>query len=321
MTGKRLVFDTESFINKSKSKYGDKFDYSQAVYTKAKERLKLRCIEHDCWFEIAPDTHSRGTSAGGCPECAHQIKGKYHKLSLEDFITRSAAVHNGFYDYSFVEPFKNAHTKVTISCPLHGHFSQTVSNHLHNAFGCSECAATSRGLASRLPQDDVIQRFIEFHGDRFDYSKVKYESFYVPVDIYCKEHDHWFQQKPSDHFRSIGCRHCIHKGYDIRKKGFLYINKVGDTEFIKIGITNVCPVERAKVINRKSIHDVSNLFYFEHEDGGFILDVENQIKNTFQCGLVPRDEMKSGYTETTHYENLPEIIDIIVYRFNEYTPA
>lgn len=164
MAGKPLVFDTESFIKKSKSKYGDKFDYSQAVYTKAKERLKLRCIEHDCWFEIKPDTHTRDKSIGGCPICRQENLGQYHRLSLEDFKQRASDLHNSRYTYDFVHYFENAHTHINIRCAVHGTFYQTVNNHLYNGFGCPNCAKSGfqsdkEGYFYILKVTDTVGKF------------------------------------------------------------------------------------------------------------------------------------------------------------------
>lgn len=315
------VKDTESFIKYCLSKFGeDRFDYSKVEYKTAKTEVDIRCIEHDLWFRTQPYYHHSGK--GSCPECRREGLGQYHKLSVESFIERSRILHDNYYTYDNVTYFKNMHTNVTITCPIHGDFEQTPTNHLHNGYGCEKCAIIERGLAVRLQHEDVISRFIEKHGHSYDYSEVVYDGVYAPVKIYCKEHDNWFYQRPNDHFNSIGCKLCVDKGYSRDKSGYLYINKVGDNKAIKVGITNVCPIVRAKVLTRKSsIYHIEPLFYFYHQDGGFILDIESEILRKFPTGIIPKEHMTSGYTETIPCEYLPEIIDIIVYRFNENTPT
>jgi hypothetical protein len=323
-----IKFTTETFIKRSKEKFGNTFDYSQADYVTAKVKVKLRCIKHDLWFETTPDSHlrnpkngERGVVFGGCPECRREVLGQYHKLSVEDFARRSSEVHNNFYDYSKISEFKNMHETVEIVCPIHGSFFQTPTNHLHNAFGCAKCADIRTGQAIRLSQEEVIDRFKSVHGDRFGYSEVVYDGIYVPVKIWCKTHLDWFYQKPADHFSAVGCKKCVDKGFSTEKPAYFYINKVGDNVALKVGITNVCPIERAKVLDRKSSeYTVKNMFYFYHESGRFILDLETEVLNSFETGIVSKDKMSSGYTETIHIDKLPEIIDIVAYKFSNYKP-
>ena len=314
------VFDTESFIRECILKFGnDRFDYSKVDYISAKTEVKIRCLKHDLWFEAQPYTHRVGK--GSCPACMSEVLGQYHKLSVEDFVRKAKQVHNNYYSYENTTHFKNMHEYVVITCPTHGDFLQSPTNHIHNGFGCAECACVRRGLESRLSQEDIILRFKERHGDKYCYSQVEYDGIYTPVRIFCKEHNNWFLQKPNDHFSGTGCRLCIDKGYSRNKSGYIYINKVGDNVAIKVGITNVCPIQRAKVLNRKSdSYNIEPLYYFYHEDGGFINDLETEILSTFPTGLVSKVDMKSGYTETLSCQHLPEVIDIIVYKFNTYKP-
>lgn len=317
----RKVFDTESFIRECILKFGnDRFDYSRVKYVTAKTNVELRCIKHDLWFQAQPYIHRAGD--GSCPLCMREKLGQYHRLSLEDFIQRSSILHDNKYTYDKVDTFKNAHTDVVITCKLHGDFTQSVNNHLYNGFGCPTCGYISISNNSRLEQEDVLERFRAKHGDKYCYSEVVYNGYYEPIKIFCKEHNNWFYQKAGDHFTGTGCKLCIDKGYSRDKAGYLYINKVGNNVALKVGITNVCPIERAKVLTRKSpTHHIEPLYYFYHENGGFIDDLETEILAKFPTGIISKADMNSGYTETISCEYLPQIIDTIVYKFNDYMPA
>jgi Zn finger protein HypA/HybF involved in hydrogenase expression len=304
-----------NFLNKARAKFGDKFDYSLVDYINAKTPVKIRCTEHLEIFEVMPDTHTRSTSRGGCPVCHKEAMGQYHRLSLVDFIDRAKRIHGEHYDYSEIIEFKNAHTKVPIICNKgHGIFLQTVSNHIYNKFGCPTCGNEVTGEKRKLPQDEFISRSKTLYGERFDYNSVVYDGYYKPVKIYCKEHDNLFEQQPANHLQGVGCKYCIDKGYSRDKSGYLYINKITDG-VIKVGITNVCPIERAKVLSRKSLYNIVNLFYFYHENGDFIYQLEQKILKDFPRSIIDKSKMKSGYTETISSEFLPQIIDTIVYHF------
>ncbi len=57
------------FIAKSKKKFKDMFDYSRvpSQYVNNDTEVEIRCIEHNYWFKVTPDTHQR--KYGGCPIC------------------------------------------------------------------------------------------------------------------------------------------------------------------------------------------------------------------------------------------------------------
>ena len=59
----------------------------------------------------------------------------------------------------------------------------------------------------KLTTDEFIKKAQAVHGDRYDYSKVKYVNAATKVCIICKEHGE-FWQKPSHHTDGHGCTKC-----------------------------------------------------------------------------------------------------------------
>ena len=59
----------------------------------------------------------------------------------------------------------------------------------------------------KLTQEEIIERFRNVHGDRYDYSKVVYVNRRTNVTIICKEHGE-FSQSPYLHGTGAGCRQC-----------------------------------------------------------------------------------------------------------------
>ena len=57
------------------------------------------------------------------------------------------------------------------------------------------------------PQSKVIEEFRKVHGNKYDYSKVKYVNSLTKVKIICKEHGE-FLQLVGNHRRGIGCPTC-----------------------------------------------------------------------------------------------------------------
>lgn len=122
--------DNDSFINQAREVHGDKYIYSLVKYSGAKKHVSICCHEHG-EFKITPTNHLSGN---GCPNCS----GK--KTHINDFVKQANLVHVFKYDYLKVE-YVNARTKVIITCPEHGDFTQTPSSHL-SGVGCPGCAKT-----------------------------------------------------------------------------------------------------------------------------------------------------------------------------------
>lgn len=64
------------------------------------------------------------------------------KLTIEKFIEISNKRHNYMYDYSQVE-YVNNKTPVTITCPIHGTFTQRPDSHMQGK-GCYFCGLDSQ---------------------------------------------------------------------------------------------------------------------------------------------------------------------------------
>lgn len=118
----------------------------------------------------------------------------------ETFVDRATAKHGDRYDYSLVV-FKTLRTKVEILCREHGAFWQEPLNHI-NGSGCPACAGCKRTTV-----EDFITRSKKAHGDRYDYSRVKYGGVDAKVTIICPEHGA-FEQVAYDHMNGRGCAKC-----------------------------------------------------------------------------------------------------------------
>ena len=62
-------------------------------------------------------------------------------------------------------------------------------------------------MARKLTNQQVIDKFISIHGDKYNYSKVNYKSQKDKVIIICPKHGE-FEQLPMNHQRGIGCNKC-----------------------------------------------------------------------------------------------------------------
>lgn len=62
-------------------------------------------------------------------------------------------------------------------------------------------------MGRKLSREEVISKFRNVHGDRYDYSKVVYVDMNSKVTIICPEHGE-FYVTPDNHLRGRGCPRC-----------------------------------------------------------------------------------------------------------------
>ena len=89
----------------------------------------------------------------------------------------------------------------------------------------------------KITQEEIIKRFKKKHGNKFDYSKVKYINTITEVDIICPKHK-LIKVAPRNHLRSFyGCNKCSRENsnFNILPKGIeLFIkqsNKVHNNKY------------------------------------------------------------------------------------------
>ena len=117
------------------------------------------------------------------------------------------------FDFDEVE-YVNNRTKIKIYCRIcREYFDVTPRSFLNNS-GCPFCSKKRQAVVYANNQEDIIQRFNNVHNipDKiYDYNRVKYVNLTTEVEIYCKECDEYFWQKPSVHLRGRGCPVCGEK--------------------------------------------------------------------------------------------------------------
>lgn len=123
----------------------------------------------------------------------------------ESFISKAVLKHGNKYDYSKSVYIKSK-TKLVITCPIHGDFEQIPNSHLTGQ-GCPECGKIKQNNSKKLNLNYVLNKCVEMHGDKYDYSKITFEKVNDNVTIGCPTHG-WFRQILINHYRGQGCPKC-----------------------------------------------------------------------------------------------------------------
>ena len=193
-----------AFIDKCKSRFGEKYDYSLVKYINSRIKVDIICNIHGVVSVIPGHFANKG-----CPLCGMDSIGKSLRLGKYEFIKRSKAIHGDKYDYSLVE-YKNNSTKIKIICPIHGLFEQLPSSHLEGK-ECYKCGMNKVGDKRRLPFERVLNMAMSVHKNKYDYSKFIFKSVDKKGIITCDIHGDFEQDMYHHVKRKQGCPLCAPK--------------------------------------------------------------------------------------------------------------
>jgi cytochrome c2 len=202
-----MVYTTESFIERAIKIHKNLYDYSKVNYKNSKIKIIIICKIHNQFLQI-PSSHLKGI---GCRECGFAK----NKSNTNNFIKRAIKIHGNKYDYSKVD-YIGTHTKVIITCNEHKDFEQTPNSHLSGS-GCNECGINKKKYTTEY----FIQKSIEIHGNKYDYSKVDYKQNNLKITIICNKHSE-FLQTPASHLNGCGCPIC---GGGVQSNTNIFIEK------------------------------------------------------------------------------------------------
>jgi protein-arginine kinase activator protein McsA len=285
-----MALNTKIFIERSINKHGNKYDYSRSVYKTSSTPIEIICPEHGEFLQ-KPDYHMNGS---GCPRC-----NKWKINTQKEIINRFLKIHGNKYDYSKVKYLKT-NLDVEIVCPKHGSFFQQPLGHFRGQ-GCPKCYNEK----SRRNQSDVIEDFKKVHGDKYDYSKVKYFNSKNKIEIICSKHGSFFQL-PDIHKQGSGCPKCKNSLGENKIRNYLEENNI---EYIQEKTFKDCKFKKVLPFDFY-LPELNTVIEFDGEQHFKKVDYfggEETFKNT-----KIRDFIKNEYCKNN---NIP-IIRIPYYYFN-----
>ena len=333
--GKKL--STKEVIQRFKKFHGDNYDYSKFIYEGAHKKGIIICQNHGT-FEMTYDNHIRGHACRKCKTEESKLRKEKRRnpnikerkkntnsqraiLSDAQVIKDFRKIHGDFYDYSLMK-YKGSQVKIDIICPKHGIFQQSPNAHKRGD-RCPFCAGI------KYQRIDIIEKFRKVHGNRYDYSKVKYTGTKNKVIIICHIHGE-FLQEPKNHIMGCGCPSCNAGGKEYKGmpreeviKGFRKTHgdkyDYSEMEYIN-GYTKVkiiCPIhgpfwqtpeghKRGRGCNKCSVFGFKKklpgiLYYVRVEKDGQIaykIGITNRsVKERFNCDIQYITILKEWYYE------------------------
>ena len=194
------------FVEKARSIHGDKYDYSEVVYSGYKSRVTIICPVHGR-FEQTPSKHVMGN---GCMFCGQMRNGHKSRTGTIEFIRRARERHGERYDYSLVE-YLQCDTKVCIVCAVHGEFWQRPACHVRG-YGCERCSHEYRGAMMRSGFDEFLEAALKSHNGLYSYKQDSFRGMGSSVVVTCPEHGDWVASSACNHVKlKTKCPQCGRK--------------------------------------------------------------------------------------------------------------
>lgn len=142
--GRVAHMTTSVFVERVKSKHGDKYDYSKVDYVNTTTAVTIICPIHG-EFEQLARIHLAGS---GCTKCSNEQISIDRFDDTDSFIEKVKLTHGDKYDYSKVE-YTGSKDVITIICPDHGEFIQIPNNHQQSQ-GCPKCSGSGPSKAEQM---------------------------------------------------------------------------------------------------------------------------------------------------------------------------
>lgn len=212
---------------------------------------------------------------------------------------------------SAMNVYEGQYTKVTVCCKIHGCWETSIAGIINNNFYCKECNQDNILGGMKKPDHVMIKSFMNtgvFHKDtKFERSSRKTSQGARNYwKVYCPVCDSKGEATSSDLRRGYRPCNCY------KNPKFSYINLVKDGDniiAIKFGITSNFK-DRLFRQNLKSVYKIENYGIWEFPSKDLCYRSELEIKQKLLCGILSRQEMLDGFTETTFSYNLEKIIEI-----------
>jgi len=186
-----MPFNTQ----KANEIHQSKYDYSLVEYKNIDTKVKIICPIHGLFEQTTYHHINRGC---GCKQCKGSRISMSKHMGQQWFVDKANLVHNNKYDYS-KSVYKNAHTKVIITCSKHGDFIQTPNNHLYINNGCPNCGYNTSRIADEwlksLGIDSIYKEKVLFINSK----KYKVDA-YIPETNTIYEYFGYFWHGHPDYF-------------------------------------------------------------------------------------------------------------------------
>lgn len=164
-------------------------------YKNMKTKIDVLHLECNKIWNVIPSDLLNNRNCGHCSS--------NNKITHRDFVMR---MYNKFKcEYSVLSIVDGMHNHINVRHNDCGYIFRVTPHKILNETRCPKCANLNKGNHNKRDNKKFIEEAIKTHGDKFDYSLLKYENCKLPIEIICKKHNIKFTQTPENHLISKHC--------------------------------------------------------------------------------------------------------------------
>lgn len=244
-----------------------------------KSHAIIECFHCENKWSASPNNLIRGT---GCPICSGNKK--ITKDEQERRIKES-----GCGRYSFVrwvnESKFGLNDRCIVRCDVDGYeWEAYVNNLVNKKRGCIKCRGLNSSKILRSNDIDVINEINNASNGGFSVVGFvdRYVNCYSFVECKCiKCNSHWSASVTHLKSSKSGCPRCALYGYQLTKKGYLYLLRSDDGLLCKIGISNNHK-KRIKQLKLSTPFIFNVIEIFSDDSGEKIANIEKYFHKKYE---------------------------------------
>jgi Zn ribbon nucleic-acid-binding protein len=318
---KRTLSEWIDVVNATKYTYLDLAD----EFVGKRSRIIVSCPVHGACKDFETPWIPRFEDllrGNGCPKCA----GLYNSSPTE--YKRLVELTTPYKLINFIEPIKGKHTCVNLECPVHGEgksFGTPWLPSLNNLLKGGKCPKCQKRYVYTL--EDIEKKISQMSYELVEFISGEFKGVKSRVVLKCnKPHEEGgpftWETSPDAVFSGRQCPACSTSsgGFNKLKPAYLYLHKITHNNKIvalKVGITNREPLIR--------MAQQSSWTEFEHiliatvhcHSGSLIYEAERNLLTPLKVknltGILTKEAMKDGFTETVAVSEMGEIISQLQY--------
>ena len=286
---KELYNNQQKFIELSKQKFGNKFDYSKVNYENNRNKVTLICSKHG---EISVIPYEHLSSQFGCKQCAVESVGKERiNTYAHHFFHKANIIHSNKYNYDN-SVYNGISQSIVINCPIHGDFTQIASYHLDGC-GCPVCGCRLSKGENEIYEFIKSKKIEVIRNDRNIIKPLELD-LYLPNSNIAIEYNGLIWH--SEQYKYNPIMYHLEKTEKCNEQGIRLIHIFEDEwlekkEIVKSRLCSILGINSTKIYARKcEIREVS-----PHEAMQFLINNHIQGKCKAKCyyGLYYNSELVS----------------------------
>jgi hypothetical protein len=243
----------------------------------------------------------------GCSVSARRDE-RYYKI-----VCQRKAGELGYVFHGWAGEFTDRKTKLSLECKTHGIWSSgIINNFINRNVGCPGCRFEAVGKRASKPDEEFVRDFFATgsfsEGTTFARSTTEDFKGHRPYwKVFCPDCLQNVEARSATLMK--GNRSC---GCAKQRQTEAYINLIKDNDniiAIKFGISNNSLI-RVSQQQRVSGLDVVLHKVYKFPNISDCKAAERECINTLTCGVVDRQLLPDGYSETTYPHNIEDIVEI-----------